>query len=269
MAGRGHLRLAPFGALLSRMVPGGIAAGGAPPALVRGRLRGPADRTRAGPRGGRAEFAGPAQPGRPEPQRGRDGPAGRLGRDAPGDEPADHGGAGGDSPRRVAGPGDSRSPHRPRGGGPAHLAALGALSPGAGGADRRIARPLWRRDPDRHAFDAPGRAGAPAPPHPDRRPRPQRRLLLVRTLEDLLVRFTEICLRRNSPFSGAYITAAYGRPARNVHVVQLELDRSLYMDERLIEPRADFDVFAARFARIVARLARLRPDACGPAIAAE
>ncbi|MBY0137800.1 N-formylglutamate amidohydrolase [Paracoccus yeei] len=76
-------------------------------------------------------------------------------------------------------------------------------------------------------------------------------------------------LRRNSPFSGAYITAAYGRPARNVHVVQLELDRSLYMDERLIEPRADFDVFAARFARIVARLARLRPDACGPAIAAE
>ncbi|MFT4014963.1 MAG: N-formylglutamate amidohydrolase [Paracoccus sp. (in: a-proteobacteria)] len=76
-------------------------------------------------------------------------------------------------------------------------------------------------------------------------------------------------LRRNSPFSGAYITAAYGKPTRNLHVVQLELDRSLYMDERRIEPCADFEVFAARFARIVARLARLRPDACGPAIAAE
>ncbi len=76
-------------------------------------------------------------------------------------------------------------------------------------------------------------------------------------------------LRRNSPFSGAYITAAYGKPARNIHVVQLELDRSLYMDERRIEPRSDFDGFAARFARIVERLARLRPDACDPAIAAE
>ena len=76
-------------------------------------------------------------------------------------------------------------------------------------------------------------------------------------------------LRRNPPFSGAYITAAYGKPARNIHVVQLELDRSLYMDERRIEPRSDFDGFAARFARIVERLARLRPDACDPAIAAE
>lgn len=76
-------------------------------------------------------------------------------------------------------------------------------------------------------------------------------------------------LRRNSPFAGAYITAAYGRPRENIHVVQLEMDRSLYMDERRIEPRADFDAFAARFAGIIARLAQLRPDACDPAIAAE
>ncbi|UXU75698.1 MULTISPECIES: N-formylglutamate amidohydrolase [unclassified Paracoccus (in: a-proteobacteria)] len=76
-------------------------------------------------------------------------------------------------------------------------------------------------------------------------------------------------LRRNSPFSGAYITATYGRPRENVHVVQLELDRSLYMDERRVEPRADFDRFRDRFRRLVARLARLRPDACDPAIAAE
>lgn len=76
-------------------------------------------------------------------------------------------------------------------------------------------------------------------------------------------------LRRNSPFSGAYIAAAYGRPRDNVHVVQLELDRSLYMDERLIEPRADFALFQARFARVVARLARLRPGAGDTAVAAE
>lgn len=76
-------------------------------------------------------------------------------------------------------------------------------------------------------------------------------------------------LQKNSPFAGAYIVAAYGRPTRNVHVVQLELDRSLYMDEKRIEPRADFDVFAARFARIVERLAQLRPDERESAIAAE
>lgn len=76
-------------------------------------------------------------------------------------------------------------------------------------------------------------------------------------------------LRRNSPFAGAYIAATYGRPRRNVHVVQLEMDRSLYMNERLIQPRPDFDSFAQRFACIVARLADLRPDALDPAIAAE
>lgn len=76
-------------------------------------------------------------------------------------------------------------------------------------------------------------------------------------------------LRRNSPFSGAYITAAYGRPTQNIHVVQLELDRSLYMDEKLIEPRADFDLFAARFSRLVARLAQLRPLEGDMPVAAE
>lgn len=76
-------------------------------------------------------------------------------------------------------------------------------------------------------------------------------------------------LRRNSPFSGAYITAAYGRPRDNIHVVQLELDRSLYMDERRIEPRADFAQFNERFTRVVGRLARMRPDARDTAIAAE
>ena len=76
-------------------------------------------------------------------------------------------------------------------------------------------------------------------------------------------------LRRNSPFSGAYIAAAYGRPRENIHVVQLELDRSLYMDERRIRERPDFEQFADRFAGVIARLARLRPDLGERAIAAE
>lgn len=76
-------------------------------------------------------------------------------------------------------------------------------------------------------------------------------------------------VRRNSPFSGAYITAAYGRPAQNVHVVQVEIDRSLYMDEQRIAPRADFAMFALRFSGLVAKLASIRPGDSGVAMAAE
>lgn len=35
----------------------------------------------------------------------------------------------------------------------------------------------------------------------------------------------------NTPYSGGYTTEAYGRPERNVHAVQIEIDRSLYMSE--------------------------------------
>ncbi|CAM3528472.1 N-formylglutamate amidohydrolase [Paracoccus nototheniae] len=76
-------------------------------------------------------------------------------------------------------------------------------------------------------------------------------------------------VRRNSPFSGAYICSAYGRPAQNIHVVQLEIDRSLYMDEGTITPRADFDDFAARIDRMIARLVAIRADQPGGRIAAE
>lgn len=77
-------------------------------------------------------------------------------------------------------------------------------------------------------------------------------------------------LRRNSPFSGAFITQAYGRPGQNVHVVQLEIDRSLYMDEGSIEPRPDFAEFAQRMQRVVRKLSRLEADgAAGDRIAAE
>ena len=46
---------------------------------------------------------------------------------------------------------------------------------------------------------------------------------------------------RNAPFAGAYITQAYGRPSRGFHVVQVEIDRALYMDEAKITPLPAFD----------------------------
>jgi N-formylglutamate deformylase len=64
---------------------------------------------------------------------------------------------------------------------------------------------------------------------------------------------------RNSPFAGGYITQAYGRPHQGVHALQIEIDRSLYMDEARIERRAEFGAVASALGRVVAELAALGP----------
>jgi N-formylglutamate amidohydrolase len=59
---------------------------------------------------------------------------------------------------------------------------------------------------------------------------------------------------RNAPFAGAYIAQAYGRPSRNVHVVQVEIDRALYMDEVRVERRPDFAAFRDLIGQVVAEI---------------
>ncbi|MDO5657259.1 MAG: N-formylglutamate amidohydrolase [Paracoccus sp. (in: a-proteobacteria)] len=66
-------------------------------------------------------------------------------------------------------------------------------------------------------------------------------------------------VRLNSPFSGAYIADAYGRPAQNSHVIQVEIDRSLYMDEARVRPGPNYAAFAAQLAGIIAAIAEIRP----------
>lgn len=60
---------------------------------------------------------------------------------------------------------------------------------------------------------------------------------------------------RNSPFAGAYITQTYGRPARQQHAVQVEIDRSLYMDEATITPHGGFADVQARIAAALVEVA--------------
>jgi len=62
---------------------------------------------------------------------------------------------------------------------------------------------------------------------------------------------------RNSPFAGAYITQAYGRPSRGQHAVQVEIDRALYMNERLIRPNGAFEAVQAALQRVVAEVAQI------------
>lgn len=62
---------------------------------------------------------------------------------------------------------------------------------------------------------------------------------------------------RNTPFAGAYITQAYGRPAKGQHAVQVEIDRSLYMNEALIRPNGDFEAVRAALHGVVAQIATI------------
>lgn len=62
---------------------------------------------------------------------------------------------------------------------------------------------------------------------------------------------------RNSPFAGAYIAQAYGRPSRGNHVVQVEVDRALYLDETRIELRPDFAAFHALISGVVAEISEI------------
>jgi len=45
---------------------------------------------------------------------------------------------------------------------------------------------------------------------------------------------------RNAPYAGGYTTRCYGRPRRGIHALQIEINRSLYMDEATITPSKGF-----------------------------
>lgn len=45
---------------------------------------------------------------------------------------------------------------------------------------------------------------------------------------------------RNAPYAGGYTTRKYGRPRRGVHVLQIEINRGLYMNELTIEKTRGF-----------------------------
>ncbi|HQT76520.1 MAG TPA: N-formylglutamate amidohydrolase [Rhodopila sp.] len=78
-----------------------------------------------------------------------------------------------------------------------------------------------------------------------------------------VTRAAEACLmsqgflvRRNDPYAGGYITRHYGRPGGDVHVLQIEIARSLYMDETRIERLAEFPVVRQRMTHLIGTLTR-------------
>lgn len=62
---------------------------------------------------------------------------------------------------------------------------------------------------------------------------------------------------RNMPFAGAFITQHYGRPSRQQHAIQVEIDRRLYMNEDTLKPTADFETFTALLRGVISDLAEI------------
>lgn len=66
---------------------------------------------------------------------------------------------------------------------------------------------------------------------------------------------------RNTPFAGAFISQQYGRPSLNQHVVQIELDRSLYMHEASLLRHNGFARIKSVMADVIETVAALAPPA--------
>ncbi len=74
---------------------------------------------------------------------------------------------------------------------------------------------------------------------------------------------------RNAPYAGGHVASAYGRPLEGVHVLQIEINRALYLDERRIARTSGFDRLREALTILIGELCLLSPTALRPAQAAE
>ncbi len=65
---------------------------------------------------------------------------------------------------------------------------------------------------------------------------------------------------RNKPYAGGYITQKYGVPHDNQYCIQIEINRSLYLDEDQLELHDGFDELKSNLMQIMDRLAAMTID---------
>ena len=69
---------------------------------------------------------------------------------------------------------------------------------------------------------------------------------------------------RNKPYAGGFITEHYGNPASGLHAIQIELNRSIYMDERRRERTGRFQEIAQDFGALADALCEVPLGLLGP-----
>ena len=62
-------------------------------------------------------------------------------------------------------------------------------------------------------------------------------------------------VRRNDPYAGGYVTRHYGRPREDVHALQIEVARRLYMDEASLQKSSGFDLLRRRLDGLLGEVA--------------
>jgi N-formylglutamate amidohydrolase len=55
----------------------------------------------------------------------------------------------------------------------------------------------------------------------------------------------------NTPYAGGFITAHYGRPDHNIHALQIEINRGLYMDQHRLAPTDGFPRLKNNISRFI------------------
>lgn len=66
----------------------------------------------------------------------------------------------------------------------------------------------------------------------------------------------------NKPYAGGFITQHYGKPLKGLHALQIEIDRSLYMNEENLEPLGHFE----EMAELMGRFSKMLQDAMSDAL---
>lgn len=81
--------------------------------------------------------------------------------------------------------------------------------------------------------------------------------LLIETAERAL-RAHGYVVNRNTPYAGGFTTRHYGRPRMGIHALQVEINRSLYMDERTITRKPYISTLSDHMERLIDILAKVR-----------
>ena len=74
---------------------------------------------------------------------------------------------------------------------------------------------------------------------------------------------------RNAPYAGGYTTQRYGLPHQHIHAMQIELNRSLYLDEAAVVQSSNHASFKADLAAITAEIIMVSRNVASPPLAAE
>ena len=73
----------------------------------------------------------------------------------------------------------------------------------------------------------------------------------------------------NKPYAGGYITEHYGRPQAGRHALQVEINRSLYMNETSFDKSPGFERLKRDLEQMVRALMAIVPGLTIPRAAAE